>query len=167
MQKKKDELEAIYRTHVKDLYAYGMSCCSDEDTVKDAIHDIFLDIHRRKEKLAQIENMKHYLLSALRYRIHFLQKDRLLFREFDSGTGEESFESDQQEWIEREEEDEKKRRAGELLSRLNTHQREIVYQRLTEGRSFNEIAELMQMKRQSVQNLFGRAISKLRKEFAI
>jgi RNA polymerase sigma factor (sigma-70 family) len=164
---KKDFLETVYRMYVKDLYAYGMSCCSDENMVEDAVHDIFLDLHRRKEKLAGIENMKYYLLSALRYRINFLRKERLLYEEFVPDACNGLFESDRQEWIDKEDEAERKQFTDRMLARLNPHQREIVYLRLTEGLSFGEIAELMQTKRQSVQNLFGRAIHKLRKEFAI
>jgi RNA polymerase sigma factor (sigma-70 family) len=164
---KKDFIETIYKTYVKELYTYGMSCCSDENMVEDAVHDIFLDFHRRKEKLAGIETIKPYLLAALRYRINFLQKDRQMFADFDLDGNDDLFESDRQEWIDREEEAEKKQFNDKLLSRLSSHQREIVHLRFTEGLSFGEIAELTHTKRQSVQNLFGRAIDKLRKEFAI
>jgi RNA polymerase sigma-70 factor (ECF subfamily) len=164
---KRDFLETIYRKYVKDLYAYGMSCCPDENIVEDAVHDIFLDINRRKEKFSEIGNMKYYLLAALRYRINFLRKERQFFVEFDPDSYDGLAENDIEEWIDREEESEKKQFTDKLLSRLNPHQREIIHLRFTEGLSFGEIAELMRTKRQSVQNLFGRAINKIRKEFAI
>lgn len=159
----KDFLETIYRMYAKDLYTYGMSCCSDVTIVEDAIHDIFLDIHWRREKHAEIRNLKHYLLSALRYRIVFLQKNRHLFEEFDPDC-DGLFESDKQEWMDQEEKVDKEQFADKLLLQLNQHQREVLHLRFTEGLSFGEIAELMQMNRQSVQNLFGRAINKLRKK---
>ncbi|MDR1114556.1 MAG: sigma-70 family RNA polymerase sigma factor [Tannerella sp.] len=166
MMQKKDFLETIYRMYVKDLYTYGMSCCFDMTIVEDAIHDIFLDIYCRREKLAKIGNLKHYLLSALRYGINFLRKDRHLFEEFDPDC-DRLFGSDRQEWMDQEEKADKDQFVDKLLLQLNQHQREVIHLRFAEGLSFGEIAELMQMNRQSVQNLFGRAINKLRKKFNI
>jgi RNA polymerase sigma factor (sigma-70 family) len=163
----KDFLKNLYKKHVKALYAYGLACYPHLDIVEDAIHDVLIDFYQHKEKLHKVRNMQFYLMAALRNTIHLrLGKDRLSTKY--EKEREDFFERDVQEiYIEREEQEEKTykmRIVSELLLRLTPHQREILHLRFSEGLSFNEIAELMQINRQSVQNQCQRAIDKLRKE---
>ena len=160
-------LKIIYMTHVKDMFSYGMAYYSDTGIVEDAIHDVFLDIYRRKVQIDEIGNVKHYLFAALRHRILCLKEQTGLFESLDSYDSCDFVESeyDDLEWLE--EETNKKQFVNKMLSRLSLHQREVMYLRLAETLSFAQIAEIMKINRQSAQNLFGRAINKLRKEFVI
>ncbi|MDR1743364.1 MAG: sigma-70 family RNA polymerase sigma factor [Dysgonamonadaceae bacterium] len=159
----------IYTTYAEDLFAYGMSCYPDKNLVEDVIHDLFLDIYRRKENLDGIGNMKRYLFSAFRYKIYSQLKNKYLFEAFDSDDCTELlYESDTLEQMEAlEKENEQRQLVDRLLSQLNPHQREVIHLRFIEKLSFDEIADVMHINRQSVQNLFGRAINKLRKKFAL
>jgi RNA polymerase sigma factor (sigma-70 family) len=166
INEKSDFVKTLYMRYAEDLFAYGMFCYSDKNLVEDAIHDIFIDIYDRKDNFERIRNMKYYLFSALRYRIYFLQKDRYLF---DLENCDELFESDtpEKKYLEQEEANAQQQFVDRMLSHLNPHQREVIHLRLIEKLSFDQIAEIIKINPQSVQNLFGRAIAKLRKEFAI
>jgi RNA polymerase sigma factor (sigma-70 family) len=164
----KDFLKDLYITHIKALYAYGLSCYPHQDIVEDAIHDVLIDIYQHKEKLYKVRNLQLYLMAAVRYTIYSrVGKDRISSKFERSRKWEDLFERDVQDiYIEQEEQEEKTDKmqiVNELLLQLTAHQREILHLRFLEGLSFNEIAELMQINRQSVQNQCQRAKKKLNK----
>jgi len=163
-----DFLEAIYKRHAKQLYFYGLSCCSDIDIVEDAIHDVFIDLCQHQERFEKIRNLKYYLMASLRYTIHQRLEKEVLSTELKKEEElEDFFERDAQDiYIEQEEKAGHMQIAEDLLSRLTPHQREVIYLRFSEGLSFNKIAELMTIHRQSAQNLFQQSINKLRKEIS-
>jgi RNA polymerase sigma factor (sigma-70 family) len=161
-----DFLETIYNLYIKDLYAYGLSFHPDIPLVEDAIHDVFIDIYQHKENLPKVRDTKFYLMSALQHRISFLLKKSRQDVEYVPEEHDEQYEIDMQElWIEQEEENDKTQLIRQLMSRLNPNQKKIFHLRFVEGLSFDEISQLMHINRQSAQNLFQRAINKLRKEF--
>jgi RNA polymerase sigma factor (sigma-70 family) len=162
----KDFLRDLYKKYIKTLYTYGLSCYPHQDVVEDAIHDVLIDIYQHKEKLNKVRNLQLYLMAAVRYTIYSrLGKDRASTKL--ENEWEDLFERDVQEiYIEQEEQEEKIDKAqiiSELLMKLTAHQRDILHLRFSEGLSFNEIAELMQISRQSVQNQCQRAKKKLNK----
>ncbi|MDR1172645.1 MAG: sigma-70 family RNA polymerase sigma factor [Bacteroidales bacterium] len=162
----KDFLKDLYKKHIKALYSYGLSCYPHQDIVEDAIHDVLIDIYRHKEKLNKVRNLQLYLMAAVRYAIYSrLGRDRLSTKY--EKEWEDFPEKDVQEiYIEQEEQEEetgKVKVVNELLLQLTAHQREILHLRFSEGLSFNEIAELMQINRQSVQNQYQRIKEKLNK----
>ena len=53
----------------------------------------------------------------------------------------------------------------EMLSSLSMRQKEILYLRLHDRLSFKDISAIMDINRQSAQNLFQRAVGKLRRIF--
>lgn len=54
----------LYNSYADALYAYGMGFGLDNETVKDVIHDIFLDIMTRQVDLGRIVNIKAYLFRS-------------------------------------------------------------------------------------------------------
>jgi RNA polymerase sigma factor (sigma-70 family) len=158
------ELEILYGEYAKELYAYGLSFCPDKQRVEDAIHDLFLDLYNHQPALMASRDRKKYLFASFRHKIyHLAKKDRV---EFDFPMEKMSEPATIEDSIINEE----KRRydvslAKEMVSNLNMHQREILYLRFVEKLSFEEISTIMSINRQSAQNLFQRAIGKLRRIF--
>lgn len=158
------ELEIIYSEYAKELYAYGLSFCPDKQRVEDAIHDMFLDLFNHWPAFMASRNRKRYLFASLRHKIyHLTSKDRIEFdlpmeRMSEPATIEDSI-------INEEKRQYDLSLAKEMVSNLNMHQREILYLRFVEKMSFDEIATIMSINRQSAQNLFQRAIGKLRRIF--
>jgi RNA polymerase sigma-70 factor (ECF subfamily) len=169
LKKEEDIIQSLYVTYARDLYAYGLSFHPDSDMVEDAIHDVFLDIATHEERLAAVRDPKTYLFSSLRHRLAFLlKKDKQNIPFTDEDADFEDYENDAQTvWIEQEEETDKVLLVKRLLSQLNPRQREALQLRFVEDFSFEEIAGIMHINRQSVQNLLQRAIYKVRKKFTL
>ena len=62
----KKAFEQLYKKYFKVLGSYGFRLSQDKDLVEDAIHDVFIDLWRRKEYLSDVQNVKFYLFSAIR-----------------------------------------------------------------------------------------------------
>ena len=159
-------MKNIYTNFAKDMYRYGLSLCADECLVEDAIHDLMIDLTLHKDNLLNVRNRKVYILQAMRYHLLLLQKKNSVYEDFEAESASCEVEPDVEHfYIVREEVEERRRLVKRMLSRLNPHQQEVLHLRFTEALPFDEIATIMGMKQQSVQNLFQRAINKLRKEF--
>ena len=64
--------EIIYERHIKILSNYGRRMCSDDELVKDAIQDMFVDVWRNRSNLGPTDSIKFYLIKA--YRRNLLKK---------------------------------------------------------------------------------------------
>ncbi|MDR2816182.1 MAG: sigma-70 family RNA polymerase sigma factor [Proteiniphilum sp.] len=158
-----DLLAFIYKTYADSLYAYGLTFHSDMGLVEDAIHDVFIDIYTNEKRFARISNLQHYLKAAFRHRLLFLLQGNKRYVEDMNDVSDLFAEKNSQDlWIEKEEENDKKRLVKRLLSGLTRHQREAVHLRFIEGLSYDEISEIMQIHYQSVKMLIHRAVSRIR-----
>lgn len=154
----------LYTMVAPELYAFGLSMQFKPTLIEDAIHDVFEEIYRRRDKLKQINNLKYYFIIAFRNRLFFLSK-----KEQSMSLTAESFdflpnvaEKDRQDrWIEEEIILEKEQLVKKLMSELTVNQREAIYYRFIEGFSIEEIASLMNINHQSVKNLIHRSIKKM------
>ncbi len=153
----------IYELYARDLYAFGLSLRAKPALIEDAVHDVFTDIYIRREKLAEIRNLKLYIMGAFRNRLFFLLKKEAVYTEMtDSDSHGQKERSNMETWMEKENIDEKELRVKRLMSELNIRQREVLYYRFVDGLSVEDIASLMGINYQSVKNLIHRAIKKLR-----
>jgi RNA polymerase sigma factor (sigma-70 family) len=160
-----DLLAFMYKTYVDSLYAYGLSFHSDISIIEDAIHDVFIDIYTNKKRFAGISNLQQYLRRSLRHRILFLLRGNRRYAEDLNKVSDLFAEKNSQEvWIEKEEENDKKKLVNSLLSRLTHHQREAVHLRFIEGLSYDEISEIMQINYNSVKILISRSMCRIRNE---
>jgi DNA-directed RNA polymerase specialized sigma24 family protein len=57
--------EELYRRYFQVLFSYGKRILNDEDVVKDAIQDLFVDIWRTHKNINQAQSVKFYLISSL------------------------------------------------------------------------------------------------------
>ncbi|SCC62186.1 RNA polymerase sigma factor, sigma-70 family [Chitinophaga costaii] len=156
----------LYREHVDDLYHYGMHFCADGERVKDCLQDLFQDLWQSREHLsANIRNIRYYLLSSLRRRLlRSLHRDRNWFSRPDM----ESFELEctlprEHQLINDESAAARIRDLQRALSGLTRRQREAIYLRFYQDLSYDEVAELMVMKIDSVYNTISKAIGALKK----
>ena len=158
--------EYIYRQHVQKLFLYGMTVTKDEDLVRDCIQDVFIRIQRKRKSLGKTNNIRLYLIAALRNAIlNSLRMQHTRNTCIDSLEKEEPVDEDtpMDMMINREEESEKETLVNYLLSVLTPRQREIVYYRFMEGMGLDEIAKMQNMDYHSVANVIQRALKKMRK----
>ena len=158
----------FYNQHLNTLYRYGTKLCTDDEIVKDAIQEVFLDLYLKREKnKTNPENLKYYLILSLkRNLIKKLKKDR---KSGESNSGYElAFESEcnmEQIMIENEDENEKKRRIEFMLNQLPVKQKEALYLRFNESMEYSEIAKVMKISVDSVRKQVYRAIKTVREVF--
>jgi len=157
---------ALYREHVQALYRYGMCLVPiSEAFVFDCIHDVFTEIWAKRERLSVPNNVRFYLLHALKIRIlHLLQRkerstEPISQLDFDSLWAEPSAEDV---LLIKEENKLKEVLVKKLISQLPPRQQEALRLRFVESFDYTEIAENMDINKQSAQNLVFRAIEKLR-----
>lgn len=163
----KEAFAHIYNLYVESMYRYGTKLCSDENLVKDAIQEIFLDLFLKRHKnKTNPENLHYYLILALkRNLIKKLKRNRKLVDEEDFETEFEPEYSIEKIIIEDEEETELNRRVKKVLSTLPAKQKEAIYLRFNESMEYQEIAQVLNISVESVRKQVYRALSSIRKQF--
>ena len=158
--------EELYRRYFQVLFSYGKSLLKDEDTVKDAIQDLFIDLWRTHKNLNQAQSVKFYLISSLRRKIHrSLQPDYFLRDDWENVNEgllpiHQSVEID---FTEVEQECLKKEKVSSWLRQLPTRQNEALVLRYFHNFEYAEIAQILDVKEQTARNLVQKAIILLRK----
>jgi RNA polymerase sigma factor (sigma-70 family) len=158
--------EELYRRYSQILFSYGKRLLNDEDSVKDAIQDLFVDLWRTHKNLNQAQSVKFYLISSLRRKIHrSLKPDYLLGDNWENVNElllpiHPSVEID---FTEVEEECLKKEKVSSWLSQLPTRQNEAIVLRYFHNFEYSEIAQILDIKEQTARNLVQKAIMLLRK----
>ncbi|WP_026464200.1 RNA polymerase sigma factor [Adhaeribacter aquaticus] len=59
----------FYDSYFKSLYSYGTQFSKDTSFIKDCIHDLFVQLWDKREKLNEVQAPKAYLFTSLRHRI--------------------------------------------------------------------------------------------------
>lgn len=163
----KEAFAYLYNKHVQALYKYGTKLCYDEELVKDAIQEVFLDLYlKRKKNSIAPDNLRFYLILALkRNLIKKLQYNRKLI-------GEEAckmlFDPDyniEKSIIENENERHLYQRITRMLKKLPAGQKEALYLRFIESMEYAEIAQVLNITIESVRKQVYRALTSIRNEF--
>lgn len=158
-------LSDIYHSHVDFLFNYGKKFTKDENLVLDAIHDVFIDLIRRRTALGSTSNIRLYLITSIRRKLFRLLENRkklgIVDNQHDDMLPDIAF-SVEEEIIEEEEKNQKKRLLQEALGHLNAKQREILYYKFTCGFDYSEICELMSVSYGTARQLVSRTIKQLK-----
>lgn len=161
-----NSFQDLYRTHFAQLYGYGIKICQDPVQVEDAIHDLFLDLWKYKEKLSVTTSVKFYLFRSLRRKIYKNQIDDQKVRVFDQEIGmlfEQQGEGREKQMIDEENESLLKEKLISELKKLPTRQYDALVLRFFNNFSYEEIAGILEMNEQSARNLVQRGLLKMRK----
>ncbi len=165
------DIGSIYNQYVNDLYTYGLYLGFRGETVRDAIHDVFVKITVENNKLDSISNIKFYLFKSLKNRlldIHKNQKRHAELEDIDN-TQEAPFTIQvnvEELMIEQEEQLRIKSEIQQMLDTLTPRQREIIYLRYVQEYDYDEIAELLQITIHGCRKLVSKAILNLREKFS-
>ena len=164
----KEAFSRIYTKYVGILYNYGYHILPDTYLVQDAIQDLFADLWRMRQNLANTTSIKYYLFRSLRRKIHRLSEGERLFDSFheeDQDVGIPFVLSDEALRIESETTDEQIQALQKALLKLPSRQLEAIRLRFFDGFELDEVADIMQMNEQSARNLIQRSLRKLRLSF--
>jgi len=153
------------RIHYRDLFNYGTRITKDEEFVKDCIQDLFLTLWEKRMTISETSFVKYYLLKALRRRIHKVADNK---RNFGLYHGDLSplyidTENAENQVIRKENLKELIQKMRKILANLSHRQQEVIYFRFYMDADIDEIAEIMELNRQSVYNLLHNSLSRLKK----
>lgn len=158
-------LAALMTKYYTDLYSYGMRFAQDEALVKDCIQEVFISLWQRRDNSTAILSLKYYLLRAVKNKM--LKSLHRRANKTDSLDSQESYDffqefSVEHLIIEKQLSEEKAAALRKTLSQLSPRQHEVIYLKFYQRLDHGQIAELMQISRQSVYNLLNEALQKLR-----
>jgi len=156
-------LAAIHETLFEALYHYALKLLNDEALADDAVQELFIKIWDRRVSIGKIEKVKPYFFTVLRRQIlNQLRNSRL--REIKiTEVLEPEIEFSQEEIIIQKEADSGlKEKILQVLNTLPERQREVIYLHFFEDMSLAQVAEVMTIHYQSVQNLKQRALQNMR-----
>jgi RNA polymerase sigma factor (sigma-70 family) len=161
-------LAKIMQFYYADLYHWGMRLQPEKEFVKDSIQEMFVGLWKIQATIADVENVRSYLLVVLK--THILRE---LNRK--SVTHHKSLHDDYAFSVEfaadlnliQEEHDlYQVRKLEKMVNSLPARQKELIYLRFYQSLSFEQIAEVMQLGRQSVYNLLQKSLNSLRENHA-
>lgn len=155
---------AIYKKYFKILGNYGLRLNPNKDLVEDAIHDVFIDIWRRREYLSDIENVKFYLFRAIRNQFSRNQQKDIFEGSEDINNFLDylSTLSSEQESIDVESNLIKTKFVQKAMDNLSNRQSEAIHLRFYHGLNLDEIALIMQIPKQVVKNLLSKSYAILK-----
>ncbi len=159
--------DALYERYTDILFAFGIRYTTEHDLVKDAIHDLFVDLHRYRTKLAADVNVKGYLFASLKRKIVSALKKKSNNSAFD-GT-DLSFlicHSTEDIMISDESQKELHARLKSELSQLPARQQEVMYLRFNSELEYEQISELMDVSVGTCRTLVYRAVKQLREKIS-
>ncbi|MBT30411.1 MAG: hypothetical protein CMO01_12190 [Thalassobius sp.] len=162
-----DAFYEIYDLHYTSLFYYANRICSDEELARDCIHDLFLELWESREKITFVTSIKPYLFKFLRnIIIDKINKKKKLVNaietSFTENLGINITLSQEDLIIKNDETSYNIQHLTEAFNILSSRQKEIVYLRFYNNLNYEEIADITNLKYQSVRNLVSKALQKLR-----
>ncbi len=154
---------SLYNQYADLLLSYGTRLGFNREDIEDAIQEVFCNLYLKHQHIAEIRNLKFYLLRALKNTLLNIVRTVAGLQEADVEELDFHAEVDVTDGLINEEEREDLKQKVELyLNSLTNRQREAIYLRYMEELEYEEIASLMDMTVPSVRNLVFRAIKQLR-----
>ncbi|WP_315815722.1 RNA polymerase sigma factor [Paraflavitalea speifideaquila] len=164
-QSDEQALAALMKKYYTNLYSFGIRFTMDESLVKDSIQEVFISLWQRRLNVTSILSIKYYLLRAVKNKV--LKSLHQQTQRTEMADWQISYDFIQEFSIERliiEKQLSEERAAAlrKTLSQLSKRQHEVIYLKFFQQLDHGQIAELMNVSRQSVYNLLHEALQKLR-----
>ena len=164
----KEAFEYLYRNYVSILYNYGFKICQDKMLTKDAIHEVFLSLLTKYDKVNLTNAIKLYLFKSLRIEIFKKLKAEQRFTDILLVDTDFSMDySTEDKMIEDEITMIRIRELAQVIELLPRRQKECIYLRFYEGMTYQEISDIMDIEVSSVYKMLYKAIEKLYKNLAM
>ncbi len=156
---------SIYNDYVDHLFNYGKKFSQDRELIKDCIHDFFVYLREKRDRLSQTTSIKYYLLRSFRRRLFkYIEKNKKNSYNSDILSFEIEFEDcGTEKFINEEATSYAVDKLNISMQKLGNKEREAIYFYYYEGLSYKEIAEIMQFTHvSSARRLIYIALDKLK-----
>lgn len=157
-------LASLMRFYYTDLFNYATRFTDDAGLIKDCIQEVFISTWQRRETAPAILSPRYYFLRAMRNKIL-----KALYKNSNISFSDLAQEADsfyefslEHILIEKQLKEEKAQKLRKVLLLLSKKQKEIIYLKYYQHLDHAQIAELMNLNRQSVYNLLHETMHKLR-----
>lgn len=154
----------LFRKYYSELYYYGIKIFPDAEFVKECIQEVFIRVWETRKSLAEVENVKSYLIVSVR-RMILVQKGKEKDKHnIEIGQAENySFFFDVNEFEKHEEiSDEIRQILLKAINTLTKNQREMIMLFFYHELSYPEIAQILEISIPAARNLMYRTLIHLR-----
>jgi RNA polymerase sigma factor (sigma-70 family) len=165
----KRAFESIYRSHVKDLLAYGYKVIVDRRLIEDSVHDLFFELWQSRKNLSDTTSIKFYLFKALRYKM--IRNARVsgmaIVHSIDEVENDAAAYSHEKHLIDIEEQSLQAIHLQNIIGRLPKRQQEAINLRFYHNFSNDQVAEILEVNYQSACKLIYGALKTLKANFTV
>lgn len=155
-------LEIIYNQEFGFLYNYGKKIARDQNTVEDAIQELFIELWERRESLSGTDHIRPYLTVSLKRKL--IRKIRASQKTTLHEDTKEIIQDDGSRIVlDVDPDNPLSKELSKTLEQLSPRQKEVIYLKFYGGMDYDEIAQIMDLNYQSARNLVSRAIKTLSK----
>ena len=154
----------LYDMYIQMLYNYGLKLTSDQELLKDCVHDVFVKVYLKRNEKNAIKNLCSYLLISLKNRLldEFRRQTFTTPNEVEEYEYRRAAEDVERDYICQERSLFQTEQVTHLMQNLTRRQRQAITLYYLEERKYEEICKIMQMNYHSVRNLMHRGMLKLR-----
>lgn len=161
-----DALSVLFLHYAKGLVSYGMKIYRDEELVKDAVQEVFIQLIQKRLKLKRDERIKGLVYRLLRNslideikKINRSRKTDYLMFSDDRG-----FEADiESQHIVMEEDIQRNELINSALLQLSSHQKEAMFLKYADDFSYEQISEVMGISIASSRTLIYRTLKQMKR----
>ena len=159
-----DAFGQLSELYYPTLYNYGMRFTGDAETVRDCLQDLLFELWNRRAMLSPTDNVKAYLLKAVRHKLIKAATRQKKWRTLDEVPflDRETELPVESRIIETEQQAAQIERLNVLMQQLTKREKEIIYLRFYQALDHEAIAQVMSLTRPSVATLLHRALKALR-----
>jgi RNA polymerase sigma-70 factor (ECF subfamily) len=163
----KAALGKLYDKYIDVLFAFGIQNSQDRSFVMDCIHDLFLDLYKYRKNILITDNAKNYLFKSLKRKINkkYSRKTSPQSEEFIDQKNKiykNHTDSCENNIIINDRKLEKTTSLENALGSLTSKQRECLFLRFNQEKTYQEISFIMDVSIQSARTNIYRAIKSLR-----
>src|SRR5215831_2685439 len=162
-QNDEQALACLMKSYYNDLYNYAWRFAQDDAMIKDCIQEVFISLWQRRDTATDILSPKFYLLRAVKNKVlkslHKNDRNAVITNSEYNFLEEFTIEKF---IIEKQISEEKAARLRKTMLSLSRRQKEVIHLKFYLHLDHAQIAELMNISRQSVYNLLHESIQKLR-----
>lgn len=155
----------IFDRFTTPMYNYGYKIVAECELVKDGIQDLFIEMWNNRQRLGDTDSIKSYLFKSLRRKLLRLRNksgNRIL-RSLSMDSYSEVSPSHEFVMIAEQLSIEKKEKLMAMLSKLTRRQQEAIFLRYFDELNCDQIAAVMNLRKQAVYNLIHHALDQLKK----
>lgn len=154
----------LYNGYVDQLYSYGRGLGFDKETLKDAIHDVFLNLLVKRSKLKDVRNLRAYLFRSLHNRLVDIKRKEIGTTDADTSTAPEMYVTVTvlDNIIDIEQERILTDALEKLINGLSPMQRSAIYMRFMYEMEYSELADILEVTPHAARKFVSKGINNIR-----